>query len=59
MRKQTSASDGRRNDEDRQDEGVGWDVGSEAHAVVPAFEASLELRVVSEKGVDVDEQSAR
>ncbi len=58
MWKRRSASDDRRNGEDQRDEGAGWDVGEEVHAVVPAFEASLEPRVVSETGVDVDEEAA-
>lgn len=58
MWKRKSASDDRRNGEDQQDGGAGWDVGEEAHAVVPASEASLELRAVSETGVDVDGEAA-
>lgn len=58
MRKRTSASYGHRNGEDQQDEGADWDVGEEAHAAVHAFEASLELRVVGERVVDVDEEAA-
>ena len=56
-RKQTSASDDHRNGEDQRDGGAECDVGEVAHAVVPAFEAFLELRVGGEMGVDVGEEA--
>lgn len=56
-RKQTSASDGRRNGEDRKGEDAGCEVDEEAHVVVHAFEASPVRRVVGETVVDADEEA--